>query len=384
MKIFIYITVVIVSILVLNGCDQQTAIQPSGKTLKVGFIAPFTGPNGSKGRESVKGIRTAMHMQPLLPNGDAIELIVENDQDDPVLTEKAIRKLVEEDEVSSIIIASSSLAVLKVAAIADKYKTPIIALLATHSEITAQNNYVSQLCIDDTTQGTIAALFVMDELLIEKFAVFTEPDSAYSKYLGNVFANKISTIGGEITGVISLEQGKTDYVAMLEELRKKGTELLYLPIGIEQFIQIDQATREMGWSPEMMGSDGMLATVLAQYPENIDQLDGVYATDFFAQRNKPKVTTFGKNAQSMYSSLFSGIATSYVALGAEGYAILYHAMERCQNPADRECINRMIRSTQDINGIMTKISIRSDGKAIRPLFVNTIKNGKMRSVVVVY
>ncbi len=384
MKTFIYIAVFIASTLLLNGCDRQSAIKPSGKEFKVGFIGPYTGPNGSQGRESVKGIKTVMQMQPLLPNGDAIELIEENDYDDPVLTEKALRKLVKEDMVSAIIIASSSLAVLRVAAIADKYETPIIALLATHAEITAQNSFVNQLCVEDTIQGTVAALFVMDELLIEKFAVFTEPDSAYSKYLGSVFANKVKSIGGEITGIITLDQGKTDYVAILEELRKKGTELLYLPIGIKQLIQIEQATEEMSWSPDMMGTDGMLANAIAQYPENIKQFDGFYATDFFAQSSKPPVTTFWKNVQSIYNTLYSGVGNSYVALGAEGYSILYHAMERCQNSADRECINRMIRSTQDISGVMAKISIRSDGKAIRPLYVNTIKNGKMKSMVVVY
>jgi hypothetical protein len=44
----------------------------------------------------------------------------------------------------------------------------------------------------------------------------------------------------------------------------------------------------------------------------------------------------------------------------------------------------MIHDTRDFEGLMGTISIQADGKAIRPLIVNTIRNGRMKYVVKVY
>ena len=84
-------------------------------------------------------METAMQLQPYLQNGDRIELIMENDKDEPALTVKSLKKLVEKDKVSAIITFSSSSPVLAMAKIADDYKTPILAALATHPDITENN-----------------------------------------------------------------------------------------------------------------------------------------------------------------------------------------------------------------------------------------------------
>jgi hypothetical protein len=44
----------------------------------------------------------------------------------------------------------------------------------------------------------------------------------------------------------------------------------------------------------------------------------------------------------------------------------------------------MIHNTSDFTGVMGKIWIKSNGKAVRPLVVNTIKHGRLEFVVKVY
>ncbi len=134
----------------------------------------------------------------------------------------------------------------------------------------------------------------------------------------------------------------------------------------------------------MMGSDGLLASVLNNYPEDVDQLEGVYATDFFGRLDNTVRTSFAVKAGKTYRSLFHGVPSTYTALGAEGFGILYAAMDQCDDSTDRECINRMIRKTNKFDGIMAKISIGSDGKAVRPLYINRIYDGELESVVKVY
>jgi hypothetical protein len=82
--------------------------------------------------------------------------------------------------------------------------------------------------------------------------------------------------------------------------------------------------------------------------------------------------------------LFDGEENTFTGLGVEGYAILVHAMNQCLPATDRQCINTEIRSTENFAGTMAKISIDTNGRAKRPVYVNTIKNGLLDSVVKVY
>jgi branched-chain amino acid transport system substrate-binding protein len=378
MKNIIHLFILILFVFWLGACDQKHAIEPSGETIKIGIIAPFSGPDAAKGKEGLKGLETAMQLQPYLQNGDRIELVAENDKDEPALTAKSLKKLVEKDKVSAIITFSSSSPVLAMAKITDDYKTPILAALATHPDITENNGFISQLCFDDDFQGTVAALFVRDELLIDKVAVFSNPGSAYSSHLASEFERKFKSLGGEITDMISFTEETGDLSKVIKSVHDKTPELLYLPISAKDVIRIIREVQELGWNPKMMGSDGLISTILAEHEEEVDLVEDMLATEFFTYR--VPFTPFGQKARDKYKSTL----TTYWALGVEGYAILLNALNRCSDPADRECLNNQIRATTNFIGIMGKITITPNGKAQRPLFINAIQDGRSSFIVKVY
>ena len=382
MKNLVHLSILIVIVFWLGGCDQKPAITPSGKTIKVGIIAPFSGSDHAKGEEGLKGMETAMQFQPYLQNGNSIEFVAENDKDDPALTVKLLKKLVNEVKVSAIITFSSTSPVLAMAKVADEYRTPILAALATHPDITKDNGFISQLCFDDDFQGTVAALFVRDDLLIDKVAVFSNPDSFYSSHLAAKFAGKFKSIGGEITDTISLTEETGDLSKVIKRVHDNAPELLYLPISAKDLIRIISEVRKLGWKPKMMGSDGLISTMLAQGKEEIDLVDGMLATDFFA--HGMPLTPFGKRVADTYREKYKGTGTIYAALAAEGYSILLNAMNRCSDPADRECINRQIRSTINFTGLVGNITIGPNGKAQRPLCINSIHDGRSQFIFKVH
>lgn len=378
MKRLIHLSFLIALMLLISGCDRKPAIEPSGKKIKVGIIAPFSGADLARGEEGLKGIKTAMQLLPYLDNGDGIELVLEDAGDDPALAVRLLKKLAEVDKVSAIITFSSSGPVLAMADVADTYKIPILAALATHPDTTGNNDYVSQLCFDDIFQGTVAALFVRDELLIDKVAIFTNPDSHYSSNLAAQFERKFKSIDGEIVDTIFLTGANEDVFDTVKRLRDKDTELLYLPIEADAVIRIIKAAESLNWKPEMMGSDVLIPTVITKHKEELGLFDGVLATDFF--HSDMPLTRFGRKV----SAIYKGQGTSYAVLGVEGYALLFQALNGCSDPADRECINSQIRSTTNFTGVAGKITIGPDGKAQRPLCINSIRNGKMKFVVKVY
>lgn len=364
--------------LLIVGCEQKPTIAPSGKTIRIGIIAPLSGSGLAKGKDGLKGIETAMKIKPLLENGDRIELVLKDDRDEPFRSVNAIQELAEAEDVSAIVTFSSSDAVLAMARVADTYKTPILAVLATHPEVTAGNEFVSQLCFDDQFQGTVAALFVRDELLIDKVAVFSNPDSIYSRNLANVFKQKFISIDGQVTDSVSMNENTKNLNNILEVLKTNGPELLYLPIKAKNVIHIIKELRKIKWTPIVMGSDGLLANMISQSSEEVGLLDGILATDFF--HYDMHLTPYGKKV----AAVFKERVTTYSALGVESYALLISAMNRCRDPRDKQCLNQSIRSSTDFTGVTGKITITSNGKAARPVVVNTIKGGHLEFVVKVH
>lgn len=375
MKRFIFYSLLLGFLIFLNGCDSRHDIQPSGKSIKIGIIAPFSGSDLAKGKEGLKGMKAAKELEPYLGNGDGVELVFGDDKDDPALAVELLKKLVEKDQVSAIVTFSSSGSVLAMANVADTYKTPILSALAAHPGVTEKSVYVSQLCFDNDFQGTVSALFVRDELLIDKVALFFNPDSKYSSSLSDKFERKFKSIGGQITNRISLTEKTHDLAKIVKRVYDKFPELLCLPISAKNVIRVLKEVDKLGWKPEIMGSDGLFATILAQYKEELHMLDGMMATDLFS--HTMPLTRYGKRLKDVYE----GEGTSYAALGAEGFSLLLNAMNRCGNYTDRECINHMIRSTTNFPGVMGEISINPNGKAQRPLIVNAIHNGRTITVV---
>ncbi|MEA3411668.1 MAG: ABC transporter substrate-binding protein [Pseudomonadota bacterium] len=375
------IILLLATTLMIVGCDRQPDTPPSGKVVRIGVIGPFSGSDQTLGNEAIKGIRTAMQVLPLLDNGDLMELVIEDDRNDPASTAAALEKLSGEEQVAAVVLMSTSSPALKIASVADTYETPVLALFATHPGVTNENRYVSQLCFDNEFQGAVAALFVRDELLIDRAAVFVDPASATSRSLAKRFATKFASVGGEIVEMVSISRDPRDYDAVLERLSKMGVELLYVPIDAVDVVHIAESADRLGWRPEMIGSDGLVARATTQF-EDTSVLDGTYSTDFFS--SDLSWTDFGEMMEASFRSLYDTRGNTYVALGAEGYGLIRHAMNRCEDPNDRACVNGMLRSTRNFEGFAGYISITPDGKPQRPVFVNAIDDGRMRFVTKVY
>jgi branched-chain amino acid transport system substrate-binding protein len=376
--------ILLCAILILSsGCQNREAtVSPSGKVVKIGVIAPMSGPDQKSGENALAGIQTSLQLQPFLHNGDKIELVVEDSQGTPEQILSSLEKLRGEEEVSGVLLMAKSDAVLPLVPVADQYKIPILALIATHPEITRKNHFISQLSFDDIFQGTVAALYVRDEMLIDRVAVFYDPGNSHYLFLENEFVRKYASAGGKIVERIPVNSETGDIRKIMERLRENHVQLLYLAVPPEQVINISRSASEIGWTPKKMGSDGMLAAIVLQHKEAIGLVNGMMATDIFS--NLPPKTKYGEKIFSLYHKLFSVPGTSYTVLGSEGMSVLTHAIDRCSNKYDRLCVNRMLRYTKGFEVFSGRLTIREDGKAERPVFVNHIAGQEMKFLVKVY
>jgi ABC-type branched-subunit amino acid transport system substrate-binding protein len=269
---------------------------------------------------------------------------------------------------------------MAISSLADQYKTPFIALTATHPDVTLDRAYVNQIVFDDRFQGTVAALFVRDDLLIDRVAVIHDPDNVSSTFLASEFIKKYIAVNGKVVGALAWPDQKESIQLMLDKIMEKHPELLYVPMSVAKVLNIAKILQQYGQRPLMMGADGLLAEVLLLNTDQIEIMEGLMATDFFSQ--SMSLTSFGHMINEKYSFGNNKILMSYAPLGAEGYALLVQALNQCLNLAGQhECINNKLRDSQGIEGIMDKVVINVDGKANRALIINKIENSEPRFMV---
>ena len=123
-------------VLVFAGCDRGDNGAKPKKIVKIGVIAPLSGPQEQWGKNGLLGVKTAIAAQPVLDSGTKPELILEDDRNEPELTRSAFKKLVEEDQVSVVLMFSDSRAVLQALKDVENYQTPVLVFFSTHPGVT--------------------------------------------------------------------------------------------------------------------------------------------------------------------------------------------------------------------------------------------------------
>lgn len=369
--------------LVLCGCEQQNPSEStSEKTVRIGVVTPLSGPGKKSGENALLGIKTALKLQPRLKSGEKVELVVEDNNGDEKQTLNALEKLHDRQDVAGVLLMAKSDVALATTSLVEKLNIPVVSLIATHPDVTKNNRFVTQLVFDDRYQAGIAALYVRDEMLIDKVAVFSDPTNIHYSFLATEFIKKFTSVGGTVSEHITASPEAARLDKILERMRKSGVQLLYLAVPAEQVLDIARARNRVGWTPEMMGSDGLLAAFILQYPKDIALVNGMLATDFYSASLSD--TEYGKKALQLFEKNFHEPETSYAALGCEGTSILLQAMERCEDKTDRLCINSMLRNTEKFEGLQSRITFHGSGKAERPVIMNIIKDEKMKFLIKVY
>jgi len=364
---------------------NKPQIKPSGFKVKVGIIGPLSGDNMGRGMMGIRGIKIAQHLIPYLNNGDEIEWVAKDDQGMPEQSIKALKTLVKTDKVAAVIMLSGSNSVLATAKIADQYKIPILTVFASHPDITKYSSFVNQFNFDDKFQASVAALYIRDELLFEKVAIISQTDNIHLSFLANEFAKQFKSDEGLVTDSYDSQTTTKDYLQILQTIRKKDPELLYLLVSAEHLFKIKLALADLNWAPTIMVSDGTIASAITQNEYPLYILDGTLAIDAYSYDTEfthlgeqllEQVNAMGINKQDI---------GTYGALGMEAYALLVKAMNQCDVLHNLPiCINNSIRSTSKFEGIKGFISFDKNGKAHRSLVVNRLNDGVAEFVVQVY
>lgn len=376
MKNSIFLLCTLFLLLTLPGCENDTEVSISGKTVKIGVVAPLSGPRTVLGKNGIAGVKAALSFHPVLLNGDKVQLIIEDDHGSVEGAKKSLKKLVEVDQVTAILSFSKSDILLELTKNIDSYGIPVFALIATHPEIST--TWITQFFFDDHKQATVSALYVIDELLIDRAAVVQDKDDPHSIYLARQFSKVFETAGGKVLQMTVTKEDK-NFRYKLTKLMSSGIQFCYYPLGAEEILLLLRQGRDLKWNPKILISDGVLAQVRLMAADQLDLINGMLAVDGHA--DDIPFTPLGERLSAKFNTDMNEPGTTYAAMGAEGIVFLLQAMEKCGDSSNKKCVNEKLRSNEYNQGLFSNLRILSNGKTERPIFINRIVGEDLEFVV---
>ena len=202
----------------LAGCLQRT--EPG--TLAIGVLANLTNVDDQPVLDSAAlAVREIEAAGGLVAGRRAhrVEIFVEKTYSTPEGATEAARRLIHQRGVAALIGPSVSREAIRVGAVAENARIPMISPGATHPATTAGRDYVFRVTYVDTFQRQVMARFAAADLAAATAAVLYDVADAYSRGIAEVFQESFEEAGGRIVSFESYTTGDLDWEEQLARIR---------------------------------------------------------------------------------------------------------------------------------------------------------------------
>ncbi|NZD54632.1 ABC transporter substrate-binding protein [Rhizobium leguminosarum] len=246
----LFISTAVFSLAVTVSGLPAIALAADG-TIKLGLVAPMSGPNARYGAFSMHGAELAVKdiNDAGGIDGMKIELLNADSQGTPVEGVSAARRLIDQDGVDFIIGDVSSSVTLAIQPVAEDAEVLLLNAASSNPKITYQagvggfkwtyRNYPT-----DENRALIVAKYAAEQRGFTKFAVLSV-DSDYGRSAITFTKKYLPDFKGEILSEDYYKEGEVDFRSVLAKIRDNGAQAIIMygladttPIIARQMIEL--------------------------------------------------------------------------------------------------------------------------------------------------
>lgn len=355
------------------GCNENTQeVQASGKKVHIGLI--FTD-NDSLMHKRLKVFKVFQKQWGRLDNGDELVLHVVSAKKDAL---SCFNNLLKEEKMSAVISFLDSTLMLDLKQSIEKNKVPVMSIIATHSKVN-EIKYVSRICLNNPWQASVAAAYIRDELFISNINIIRDERNDFSLELSDLFEERYKKMGGRVVSVFSVKGLENDPQNFIKKMNENKIDALFLTINAQKTKELIKLLHKLNHKVTILTHDGLLSAFKTKFPEEAYLLDNIFVIDNYA--DDVRLSTKARILQK-YKLDKKGFFDSYNGLSYDSWSLLRAALNRCKNYSG-ECVNNYMRNASRVEGVVEVFSMK-EGNALRAVYVNKIKDSKMKIRVKVY
>ncbi len=229
--------------------------QPEG-AIKIGILAPITGPAGSIGTEQLNWAKLAV-ADFNEATGWNVELVEGDTQIDPAIAVTVAESFIADPEIYAVVGPAGSQEVAATGAAFAAANLVSISGSATDPGLTTGDfSTFFRVVPTDADQGPTDGNFIANELGATKLFVIDDQTS-YAVGLADQASAAFEEAGGEIVGRESVTQDDQDFSTIVTKAAGAGAEVIFFPGQIaSQGALVAQAIAEQGADIVLFGADG--------------------------------------------------------------------------------------------------------------------------------
>jgi branched-chain amino acid transport system substrate-binding protein len=360
-------TPVLVTPVFVTPATAQTAV-------KIGMLAPMTGPFTATGKNLVAGARLYMQLNGDTVAGRKIELIVKDDTGNADITKRLAQELVVNDKVAFLAGFGLTPGALATAPLATEAKVPQVVMMAATSIVTERSPYIVRTSFS-VPQTTVPLADWAAANGIRQVMTLVS-DYAPGIDIETVFKQRFEAIGGKVVASLRVPLANPDFAPYLQRVAEAKPDALmgFVPAGIGPAFMRQFVERGLNKSGIRFIAEGSLTEddVIGQIGDAA--LGVVTSQHYSAAHDSPENRQFvadfkkangGQRPNLVAVQAYDGMHAIYEALkktgGATDGARLVDAMKGLSwvsprgpvtiDPATRETIqNIYVRKVENVGG----------------------------------
>lgn len=352
----------------LGACAEA----PTGEPLRIGYAADKSEVGGFA---DVPGSEAAGFMAELINcaggvEGTPVEVIVQDIQGDPEVTQRAAQDLLDAG-VHAIIgppFADFGLPLLQVVG----GEVPVLFAASTEPTLPNTEQLSFLVTFDDTLQATQAAEFAIRQGF-QTAVTFSSP-GPYFGYNPEVFTQVFEEMGGTVLADYTFSLEDTDFSTQVNDLANlsEAPDVLYTAMITPQLGPLLGQIDGAGIDIALIGADAFDATVVWDLGELAE--GAYYTTHAFPEEGSP-MAAFLDGFESARGRPLETV--SFGALAADAVILVADAFARSGMQLDALAIGEALKEAEGVRVITGTVTYAgTNGVPVKPLYIQQVVGGE--------
>ncbi len=250
----------------------------SSPPLKVGLIAPLSGPSGASGEAIQRGMLLAMDEVNRAGGvlGRPLALVARDVQNDPPTGDAALRDLVQQEQIVAVFGGIFGPVMLGQLDTIHALQVPLINAWSSVPGITRNGrnpNYAFRVTASDVSADEFLARYAVEVLGARRVGVLADT-SAWGTANVEGLTAALGRLGLAPAGVERFDQGDTNMLQQLGRLRAAEADALVMVANAPEGAAIVRGLATLGWRPLLVSHWGISGGVFVERG-GVDNTDGV-------------------------------------------------------------------------------------------------------------
>ncbi len=347
------------------------------QVVKIGHVAPMSGPQAHYGRDNENGVLMAiedLNKQNIVIGGKKIkfEIAAEDDAADPKQGTAVAQKLCDA-KVAGVVGHLNSGTTIPASRVYHDCGIPHITGAATNPDLTKPKyNTTYRIIANDNALGAGLAFYAADTLKLKKVAIIDDR-TAYGEGVAEVFKKTALSKGMQVVGEEYTTDKATDFMAILTSIKSKNPDAIFYGGMDAQAGPMLRQIEQLGMSKvKFFGGDGICTQKIIELSGGAKTLNNVVCAEGGSSIAKmPGGLAWKKRYDEKYPNQFQ----IYSPFTYDATFVLVDAMKRA-NSVDPKVYLKELPKTH-FKGVTATIAFEPNGEMKNPaMTLSVYKDGK--------